>query len=102
MTTHEQIQIVADKIAKEFHPEKIILFGSYAWGTPTEDSDVDLMIVKETEDTEALISKISLSCYPRPFPMDILVYQPRQLAKRFQLGDFFIQDVLQKGKVLHG
>ena len=67
MITKAQIQAVADKIAKEFQPEKIILFGSYAWGKPTEDSDVDLCIIKEVEDTRELSSRISHLLYPRPF-----------------------------------
>ena len=100
--TKEQIQAVADKIAKEFSPEKIILFGSYAWGKPTKDSDIDLCIVKDSYDTEVLERDVSMSLYPRPFPMDILVYRPEQIQKRYGLGDVFVKKIMDQGRILYG
>ena len=97
----EEIQKVADKIAKEFKPEKIILFGSWAWGTPNKDSDVDLFIVKKTENTRESAREIDGSICPRPFAIDILVYRPEQVERRKKLGDFFVNDILTKGKVLY-
>jgi len=98
--TLEKIQKVADKIALEHNPEKIILFGSYAWGSPTEDSDVDLFIVKETENTRETSRIISRSLFPRPFPMDLIVYTPEQVERRKKIRDFFLKGVLTNGKVL--
>lgn len=100
--TQEKIQEVAKKIAKEFKPEKIILFGSYAWGEPTPDSDVDLFIIKETENTRVTAREIDGSIFPRPFPIDLIVYKPEQVKKRQEIGDFFIKNILLKGKVLYG
>lgn len=97
----EEIQKVADKIAKEFKPEKIILFGSWAWGKPHKDSDVDLFIVKKTENTRESAREIDGSICPRPFAIDILVYRPEQVERRKKLGDFFVNDILTKGKVLY-
>ena len=97
----EQIQALAQKIAEKFQPEKIILFGSYAWGKPNSDSDVDLFIVKDTKNTRDTARKISRLIFPRPFPLDIIVYQPDKANERLARGDFFIQDIFSKGKLLY-
>ncbi len=97
----EKIKEIAKEIAEKFRPEKIILFGSYAWGTPTEDSDVDLFVVKETENTRITSREIGGSVVPRPFPMDLIVYTPEQVERRLKLGDFFIEDIITKGKILY-
>lgn len=97
----EKINQVAKKIANKFHPDKIILFGSYAWGKPTKDSDVDLLIVKKTDNTRRTVQEISGSLWKRPFPMDIIVYTPDMIEKRLGMGDFFINNILTKGKVLY-
>lgn len=97
----QKIKEIADKIANEFKPEKVILFGSYAWGNPGLDSDVDLFIVKKTKDTRATARKIDRFIFPRSFPIDLLVYTPKQAAKRKKEGDFFLKDILEKGKVLY-
>ena len=96
-----KIKKVAEEIGKMFEPEKIILFGSYAWGKPGSDSDVDLFIVKETQNTRETARKISRLIFPRPFPMDIIVYRPEQLIEA-EGKDFFIRDILQKGMILYG
>ncbi|OGX05730.1 MAG: hypothetical protein A3G87_06885 [Omnitrophica bacterium RIFCSPLOWO2_12_FULL_50_11] len=92
---------VVHKIVKEFHPQQIILFGSWAWGTPGPDSDVDLFIVQETENTRRLAAEIDGSIFPRPFPIDLIVCRPQQLKKRLDQGDFFAAEVLRKGKILY-
>lgn len=101
MTTHKNIQEVANKIAKKYQLEKIILFGSYAWGTPNQDSDVDLFIVADTKNTRETAMEIDGSVFPRPFPLDVMVCTPSQVEKRKEMGDFFIRDILTKGKVLY-
>ncbi len=99
LDTEQKIQGYADKIAREFQPEKIILFGSYAWGKPGPDSDVDLFIVKETENTRQTARQIDGSLFPRTIPMDIVVYRPQAVDEN--MDDFFIRDVMTKGKVLY-
>ncbi|MBU3965705.1 nucleotidyltransferase domain-containing protein [Patescibacteria group bacterium] len=100
-STQKKIKEVVQRIVKEYKPEKIILFGSYAWGKTTPDSDVDLLIVKETKNTRKTAMEIDGSIFPRPFPIDLLVYTPKNLKKGEKMNDFFIKDILNKGKVLY-
>lgn len=100
--TNQKIQEVADKIVKEYQPEKIILFGSYAWGKPHKDSDVDLFIIKETDNVRETSRKMSRSIFPRPFPLDIIVYSPEDFKKRLEMEDAFIIDIFNNGKYLYG
>ena len=97
----KKIQAVADKIVQNFQPEKIILFGSWAWGEPTEDSDVDLFVVKETSDSRKTAMEIDGSIFPRPFPMDLFVYTSNQLKKELSFEEPFITKVLGKGRFLY-
>ena len=100
----DKIKEIANKIAVKFNPEKIILFGSYAWGTPTEDSDVDLFIVKDTNfPSREIAQEISREIFPRPFPLDILVYTPSEVTKKIKEDrNLFIEDIISNGKVLYG
>lgn len=100
-TFEKKIIDIVEKVAKEFQPDKVILFGSWAWGEPSKDSDVDLFIIKDTDNPRALARKIDSFVFPRYFPLDLIVYKPEQLEKRKQMGDFFIQNILTKGKVLY-
>lgn len=102
MTTKQDIQKIADKIAEEYKPEKIILFGSYAWGNPTEDSDVDLFIVKDSDkDIFERNRDVNRIIFERDFAADILVYTPKQVEKREKMGDPFLINILKSGQVLY-
>ena len=95
---------VVEKIKKEYQPEKIILFGSYAYGTPTEDSDIDLFIVKETDKERIYrFAEVKKIIYKpeRRIPISPLVYTPEELATRLSMGDSFVEEVLSKGEVLY-
>jgi predicted nucleotidyltransferase len=86
----------------ELSPEKIILFGSYAYGSPTPHSDVDLLVILKTNASPKERSwNVSRLLLPRPFPVDILVKTPREIEKALKSGDFFLQEVLSRGKVLY-
>jgi predicted nucleotidyltransferase len=101
MVTLEAIQEVCDKIAREFHPQKIILFGSYAYGTPREDSDVDLMVVTPFEG-KPVYKAIEIHSAVRPrFAMDLLARTPDTIQQRLEWHDFFIMDIIEKGKILY-
>src|ERR671923_1914466 len=90
------------KIVDELNPEKIILFGSYAYGKPTPHSDVDLLIVlKTTAPLKERSWKVSRLLLPRPFPVDILVKTPKEIEKALENGDFFLKEILTRGKVLY-
>ena len=101
MVKEKEIKKIAEKIAKEYKPEKIILFGSYAWGKPGPNSDVDLFVVKKTDNTREMARKIGRLLFPRLFPIDLIVYTPEQAKKRLDAGDFFIKDIFAKGKILY-
>ena len=90
------------KIVDELNPEKIVLFGSYAYGKPTPHSDVDLLVVLKTHaslrERSWMVSRLLL---PRPFPVDILVRTPSEIEKGLNSGDFFLREILTRGKVLY-
>ncbi|MBI4235534.1 nucleotidyltransferase domain-containing protein [Candidatus Peregrinibacteria bacterium] len=97
----KKLKLVTQRIVDLYNPEKIILFGSYAWGKPNKHSDVDLFVIKKTKDSYKTARKIDGEIFPRPFPMDIMVYDPKRVGERLELGDFFIRDIITKGKVLY-
>ena len=97
-----QIRAFSRAVAGRFHPRKIVLFGSYAYGTPTEDSDVDLLVIMpKTRDRGERMSVRILNAIPRDFALDLLVRTPADVAKRLRWKDPFICEVIEKGKVLY-
>lgn len=96
-----QEQQIVEKL-KNYQPEKIILFGSYAWGQPTIDSDVDLLIIKDTkQDHYQRIPEARRCLYDLDQSFDILVMTPQEIENRLQIGDLFIKEIINKGKVLY-
>ena len=101
MPSIKQIKAFSNKIAREYHPEQIVLFGSYAEGTPTPDSDVDLLVILPFKGrTVDKTVEMRLKFHP-PFPIDLLVRTPQKVKQRLKMGDTFIQDILERGKVLY-
>ncbi len=97
-----EIGAVAEKIAAQFQPDRIILFGSYAYGRPTADSDVDLLVVMETRLRSRQQRRlISRALSPHPFPMDIVVRPPQEMSERLALGDTFLRQIAARGEVLY-
>ncbi len=102
MVKRSQIRAFSEAIAREFHPRKIVLFGSYARGNPTEHSDVDLLIIMpRTRDRGERMSVRIRQAIPRDFPLDLLVRTPSDVAKRLRWGDPFMRELLETGKVLY-
>jgi predicted nucleotidyltransferase len=102
MVERTKIRKFCNTVARQFRPQKIILFGSYAYGKPTEDSDVDLLVIMSH--TQRRGERMSLSirhAVQRDFPMDLLVRTPADVARRLRWGDSFIQEIVQKGKVMY-
>ncbi|MCL4559418.1 MAG: nucleotidyltransferase domain-containing protein [Chloroflexi bacterium] len=98
----KQLGEVTRRIVVELNPKQIILFGSHAYGHPTSESDVDLLIVMESEERPARrAALVSRLLRPRPFAMDIIVRTPFEIQHRLRIGDQFIQDVMSRGKVLY-
>jgi len=96
------IRAVVKQIAEKFQPEKIILFGSYAYGKPKPESDVDLLVIMGTSlRSRQQRLEISRALSPRPFPMDIVVRTPQQVKERLALGDLFLREITTRGKVIY-
>lgn len=89
------------QIVECFHPQKVILFGSYAYGQPTKDSDVDLLVVMETNENPLHTAARISASIPHPFPLDILVMQPSDLQASFERHGVFATELMTKGVVLY-
>lgn len=101
MVAMKHIRAFARRIAKEFKPKRIILFGSYAYGKPTRDSDVDLLIVMPYSGRPTDVS-LSIRNRMHPgFPIDLFVYAPDELRRRIAMKDIFLSEIVRNGKVLH-
>jgi predicted nucleotidyltransferase len=97
----KQLKKIVQRIVREYKPEKIYLFGSFAWGKPDKDSDVDLLIIKRTKEGFFRRHLAVRKIIDGEIPVDVLVRTPSELKKRLNLGDFFYQDILKKGKCLY-
>jgi len=95
------IRAVVKQIAAQFNPEKIILFGSYAYGRPKPESDVDLLVVMETPLRNSVQAAQIARALDYHFGMDLLVRRPQQLAERVALGDSFLREINAKCKVVY-
>jgi predicted nucleotidyltransferase len=100
MVAFSAIQAAAMRIAEHFKPQKIILFGSYAYGKPNEDSDVDYMVLMRGTKSEDRALDIRMAI-KFDFPVDLLVRSPAVFERRIAMGDFFLMDIKEKGKVLY-
>lgn len=94
------IRAFARQVAERFDPEKIILFGSYAYGTPHADSDVDMLVIMPTRNQLDQAVRISLEIDP-PFPLDIIVRTPHNMNWRLAEGESFLREITTRGKVLY-
>jgi predicted nucleotidyltransferase len=94
------IRRFARRIAERFQPEKIILFGSYAYGTPHEESDVDLLVIMKTKNAIDQSIRISLA-FERLFSFDLIVRTPKQMERGLKDDDWFLREIVEKGKVLY-
>ncbi|HJZ91196.1 MAG TPA: nucleotidyltransferase domain-containing protein [Gemmataceae bacterium] len=94
------IREFARRVAGQFQPEQIILFGSHAYGTPHPDSDVDILVVMPARNRHDQAVKIRLAV-PAPFPMDLIVRRPAEVAVRLAEGESFLTEIVTKGKVLY-
>ena len=94
------IRDFARRVAERFDPDRIILFGSHAYGTPNADSDVDILVVMPAynEGSKAHRTRMAVSA---PFPMDLIVRTPETLKWRIEEGDWFLREITSKGKVLY-
>ena len=95
------IQQLCERIAREFKPEKIIRFGAYAYGQPTPDSDLDVMVIMRfegdpLEQAVAMLKRLNVL-----IPIDLLVRTPAQIQQRLKMGDSFMRDLIEHGQVMY-
>lgn len=101
MVAMDRIEEFARQIGHQFGVERVVLFGSYARGAATEDSDVDFLVISSFQGRSVDLSvKIRMQLRPH-FPVDIIVRTPEKVRRRLEMGDGFMQEILQKGKVLY-
>ena len=94
------IKRFARQIAERFHPVKIILFGSYAYGTPHAESDVDLLVIMPAPDVINAAIRICLA-FERPFSFDLIVRTPQQIERGLRDDDWFLREIVEKGQALY-
>jgi len=99
--SREQIRQLCGQIASEFHPQKIILFGSHAYGKPEWDSDVDLLVIMPFKGTPHSQAVEIRSRIQANLALDLLVRTPGQVKRRLEMGDSFMRDILERGKVIY-
>lgn len=108
MTNNENmrkiIEEIVEKIKRTYNPEKIILFGSYAYGNPNKESDIDLLIIKDTDGRpiDRRIHVRRLVGLKEPVAFSPIVLLPSEVDYLCKIGDPFIKEILEKGKVLYG
>ena len=101
----KKLNVVTKRIIRDYKPDKIILFGSYAWGRPTKDSDFDLCIVKNVgQGKRAFFAEHRKvhTIIDGEIAVDVLIFSQARLQKRLAMGDFFVGDIVSKGRVLYG
>jgi predicted nucleotidyltransferase len=87
--------------AEKIKPKKVILFGSYAYGKPARDSDVDLLFIKNTSLSKMERYRLVNEHLEHFMPMDILIKTPAEINKRLRMGDPFYKEIIRKGRILY-
>ena len=101
MVSKKDIDKITKQIVDHFHPDRIILFGSYAYGNPHADSDVDLLVLLPYEGRGFKKSLEIINKLNPPFGIDILARRPDDTLRRYEQGDPLIREALDKGEVLY-
>lgn len=102
MTADDIIQDVVNTIVRTYAPDRVILFGSYAWGKPNIDSDIDLCVVKRSKKNRRQRElELRKKLYPPPAAIDLLVLTPEEIKHRLDINDFFISEIMTKGKKIY-
>ena len=101
MVDEKSIQDLRDRIRAECRPERIILFGSYAYGNPETDSDVDILVIVEHGDSGPKRATEILSRINPRIPVDLVVRTEDEIKSRLQADDFFLAEIMNRGRVLY-
>jgi predicted nucleotidyltransferase len=101
MIAINKIKEFGRQIGEQFDAERVILFGSYAQGKVTADSDVDLLVIGPFKG-RSVDKSVEIRMKLRPqFPVDILIRTPQKVLERLKMGDQFMREILEKGKILY-
>ena len=101
MTTSEKVQGICDRIVSDFHPDKVIVFGSHAYGTPGPFSDLDLLIVMPFEGSPLQQAARIISRINPDMGVDLIVRTPAQVRERLAMQDRFMQEIVERGRVAY-
>lgn len=101
MIDEASLQALTRRIVDEFHPVRVVLFGSQAYGTPRPDSDVDLLVIMRFEGSPLRFAVDMAEQINSSFSMDLLVRTPNDIEQRYRFGDPLIREALDKGRVLY-
>jgi uncharacterized protein len=101
MVEIEDIKNLTARIAREFQPDRIILFGSYAYGRPDNDSDVDILVVLPFEGKPVRKAIEIRNRVNAGVPLDLIVRTPKQVAERVSQNDWFMREILERGRTLY-
>ncbi|MEN7972892.1 MAG: nucleotidyltransferase domain-containing protein [Verrucomicrobiota bacterium] len=101
MVQRSEIIEYANEVARQFKPERVILFGSFAEGKASEDSDVDLFVEMNHTQSSLQQALAIRKAIKRSFPLDLVVRTPREIKKRLQQNDFFLKTIMDNGQVLY-
>jgi predicted nucleotidyltransferase len=100
--TEALVKEITRKIVERFDPEKVVLFGSRSTGTARNDSDVDLLVIMDTDESSIQRAiEVKKACRPRFVSMDVLVKTPEEVETTLERGSFFLSEILEQGKVLY-
>ena len=98
------LNVIVRRIVESYQPEKIILFGSYAYGQPHSDSDFDLLIIKQTKD-RPIDRRVAVRTLLRPFKLhpavSPIVVTQDEIAERLDMGDPFAEEIVTRGQILY-
>lgn len=101
MVSTDEIKSCANTIAERFKPQRIILFGSHADGSAHDESDVDLLVLMPYHGKSSQAALTIRKALRKNFPLDILVKDPKEADQRIALGDSFLKEAIQRGRVLY-
>lgn len=98
----EVLQTLTRRIVETCHPERVILFGSRAWGSPHPESDYDVFVIAASDEpVMTRTARLRAAVHPRVVSLDLLVQTPQEVTQRLAIGDFFVRQIIEKGKVLY-
>jgi predicted nucleotidyltransferase len=101
MIERRKIDAFVGEVARQFQPERVVLFGSYAYGRPHADSDVDLLVIMPHAGHPAIASAEIRKRIRAGFPMDLIVRSPAEIRRRLEMHDSFISEILEQGETVY-